>query len=245
MALENDIFVFELFTYTNTHYFHTKPNPLGIFANSLNDDIIVFPGDKKNFITIRNLETQTVYDFNFEESYQNFFMNKSASLLAVVNLKGDQIKIVDLESFSVIKTLKRGMGEAVICSVSFNDTDEYMAASSNKGTVHIWHIMTINPEENSEEINEKAVDNKQNSKANTVTSKPKSTSGHTGILKKLFYSGDKSFVKFHLKENFSFVGFIGKTKNVFIIAESGYVYFAEGSEKDETLKITKNLFLLN
>ena len=222
VVLETEIFVFELFSFNNTHYFETKPNPYGIFANSINDDIIVFPGNKKYFIKIKNLETQTVFDFNFEENYQSFFMNKSASILAVVNQNGNTIKLIDLESLMVIKTLKRGMGDALICNISFSETDDYMAASSNKGTVHIWKIME-------EEGNE---------------TKPKT--GHRIFHKvtgKLFSSGEKSFVKLHLKENYSFVGFVGKTNNVFIIAESGKLYMAEG--KDDNFKINKTLTLLN
>ena len=53
VIFETEIFIYDLFTYANTHYIKTKSNPNGLFANSINDDIIIYPSDKKYYIFIQ------------------------------------------------------------------------------------------------------------------------------------------------------------------------------------------------
>lgn len=222
VILETEIFIYDLFTYANTHYIKTKPNPNGLFTNSINDDIIVYPGESKYHLIVNNLVNQVGFELNFEDNYQCFTMNKSASLLAVANTSGSQIKIYDLETQQIIKVLKRGgMGDCIIHNITFNEDDTLLAAALGKGEIQLWN----------------AIESKEGAEGRILEK----------ISFGIFSSGEKSIAKLNLRENITFVGFVGGTNQLLVIGGSAMAYFCDFKiEKGVAdIKVTKGICLLS
>ena len=78
------------------------------------------------------------------------------TMLAVAAMDGVNIKIIAVSTGEVVQLLKRGIGDAFVNQVLFDNKGVMLAATSSKGTVHIW---SINQMYNRESVQDTIVDN--------------------------------------------------------------------------------------
>lgn len=64
----------------------------------------------------------------------------SGRLLASASQKGTLIRIWDLEHSQCIGEYRRGSDSALIYSIAFSSNESKIAVSSDKGTIHVFHI---------------------------------------------------------------------------------------------------------
>ena len=82
-------------------------------------------------------------------------MNYEGTLIASISEKGTLIKIFRINDCCLIQELRRGSEQAEIYSLNFDLKSQYIACSSNKGTIHIFNI--INKEKENEKHNQKSI----------------------------------------------------------------------------------------
>jgi WD40 repeat protein len=64
--------------------------------------------------------------------------------LATASDKGTLIRIYSTETGAFLAELRRGTEKAEIYSISFNPSSKFLACSSDRGTIHIFSLTSVN-----------------------------------------------------------------------------------------------------
>jgi WD40 repeat protein len=67
-------------------------------------------------------------------------LNFTGTLLATASDKGTLIRIFSTEDGSPLQEVRRGSDKAEIYSIAFDKHSTWIACSSDKGTIHIFHV---------------------------------------------------------------------------------------------------------
>jgi WD repeat-containing protein 45 len=67
-------------------------------------------------------------------------LNFTGTLLATASDKGTLIRIFSTEDGSPLQEVRRGSDKAEIYSIAFDKNSHWIACSSDKGTIHIFHV---------------------------------------------------------------------------------------------------------
>ncbi len=67
-------------------------------------------------------------------------LNFTGTLLATASDKGTLIRIFSTETGEPLQEVRRGSDKAEIYSIAFDKHSHWIACSSDKGTIHIWHV---------------------------------------------------------------------------------------------------------
>jgi WD repeat-containing protein 45 len=67
-------------------------------------------------------------------------LNFSGSLLATASDKGTLIRLFSTEDGTPLQEVRRGSDKAEIYSISFDKNSQWIACSSDKGTIHIFNV---------------------------------------------------------------------------------------------------------
>jgi WD40 repeat protein len=90
---------------------------------------------------------------NAHESAISFLcLNRDGTILATASDKGTLIRIFKVESGIFLQELRRGAEKAEIYSVAFDFNSNFLACSSDRGTIHIFSLATAHKK--LKEINE-------------------------------------------------------------------------------------------
>jgi WD40 repeat protein len=150
--LENNIYVFDLDTLDNTEIIPTRLNPKGLFGINNNEDktvIAYMPKlNDKNFgkgsIIIKNYCNKKEKEINAQDDSISFIsLNNDGTLLATSNEKGIIIRIHNCINGDLLSQFKRGMEKVEINYICFDDLNNYLAVTSDKGTIHIWSLTKV------------------------------------------------------------------------------------------------------
>ena len=227
-------FIYDIFTYENIDVFTTYQNQNGIFAITQSEQshhiIVAYPDEAKGFVRIKNYRTASSMLVFIDESGISA-LDITQTMLAVAAMDGVNIKIIAVSSGEVVQLLKRGIGDAYINQVLFDNKGVMLAATSSKGTVHIWSINQMN---NRESVQETIVDNISSNVFGRIVKKNNMT-----ILNKIFFGKiskeEKSFAQMHLNENMSICAFSENSEKLYVVGVSGVLYtggidFVDGGE---------------
>ena len=162
-------------------------------------------------------------------------LNKDGSILATASEKGTLIRLFDTTTGDIIKELRRGTENAEIYSVAFDDTNRFLAVSSDRKTIHIF---IINKEENKIE---------QNENENNLASNKKSMFGNLANffgMGKNYFNSEWSFAQFKINSTKSICTF-GQDNTIIVVSNEGKYYKASFDPKTggECKKLEeKNIF---
>ena len=150
--LENNIYVFSLDTLENSEIIPTRINPKGLFGINNNEDktiIAYMPklNDKniiKGSIIVKNYDKDTKREINAQDdSISCISLNNDGTLLATSNEKGIIIRIHSCVNGDLLSQFKRGMEKVEINYICFDNLNNYLAVTNDKGTIHIWSLSKV------------------------------------------------------------------------------------------------------
>ena len=219
---EDKIYVFNFNTLELFDTLETKNNNKGIISISIIGNIIAYPDkDIIGSVKIKDYDKQADKTINAHKGPINFLqLNKDGTILATASDKGTLIRLFDTSSGEQIQELRRGTENAEIYSISFDDTNRFLAVSSDRKTVHIF---IINKEDQSEQ---------NENEENTISNK-KSMFGNFanffGMGKKYFNS-EWSFAQFKVNSNKTICTF-GKDNTIIVVSNDGKYYKASFDPK--------------
>jgi len=223
----------DVFTFGNNYLkidsINTCQNKSGIFGINLdsNSDIICYPIDIGK-IAIKNYNIKEDDNYKIEEikAHQSqivtLVMNYDGSLLASASVQGTIIRIYQTKDGALIQELRRGSKSSEIYNLVFDQKSQYLACSSNKGTIHIFNIK-----------NEQNVVQNQKSIFGTITS-------FFGIQSE-YLNSEWSFAQYHLEyKGKSIITFYDKD-SVIVLTSKGQYFLGEfnintGGECSTTIK---------
>lgn len=122
----------------------TFENPKGIVAISYDTKktVLAYPADKtKGYVRVKCYENSITSLINAHESAISYIaLNHDGSLLATASDKGTLIRIFQSDTGLFLQEVRRGKDKAEIQHICFDLSSKLMAATSEKGTIHIWSL---------------------------------------------------------------------------------------------------------
>eukprot|EP00619_Florenciella_sp_RCC1007_P009239 CAMPEP_0205908176 /NCGR_PEP_ID=MMETSP1325-20131115/3034_1 /ASSEMBLY_ACC=CAM_ASM_000708 /TAXON_ID=236786 /ORGANISM="Florenciella sp., Strain RCC1007" /LENGTH=433 /DNA_ID=CAMNT_0053274345 /DNA_START=49 /DNA_END=1350 /DNA_ORIENTATION=- len=121
----------------------TLKNPKGLIAlcPDASNVVLACPGVTKGNVRVElyDMRKSSIIPAHESELAQ-IALNLDGTRLATASDKGTLIRVFDTHTGDILKELRRGMDRAVIHCVTFNKTSDFLACSSDKGTVHIFAL---------------------------------------------------------------------------------------------------------
>jgi WD40 repeat protein len=202
----------------------TKNNTKGIVSISLiGNNIIAYP-DKNEIgsVRVKDYDKQSEIVIKAHKGPINFLqLNRDGTILATASDKGTLIRLFDTSTGDAIQELRRGTENAEIYSIAFDNTNRFLAVSSDRKTVHIFIINKEDKVELSENEGGNAASNKKNMFGNFAN--------FFGIGKKYFNS-EWSFAQFKVNSTKSICTF-GPDNSIIVISNDGKYYHASFDPK--------------
>ncbi|GAU42584.1 hypothetical protein TSUD_303010 [Trifolium subterraneum] len=163
-----------------------------------------------------------------------FTLTADGLLLATASLKGTLIRIFNTMDGSLLQEVRRGVDRAEINSIALSPNVQWLAASSDKGTVHIFNLRVRVFGEDSlirpTTVQGPVLLHQNSSTAldplispNTGANPNSSLSFMRGVLPK-YFSSEWSFAQFRLPESTKFIVAFGSQNTVLIAGMDGSFY---------------------
>ena len=218
VVTDDKIYVFNFNTLELLDSLETKNNNKGIISISVKGNTIVAYPDKNEIgsVKVKDYDKQNEITIKAHKGPINCLqLNKDGTILATASDKGTLIRLFDTSNGEPLQELRRGSENADIFSIAFDDSNKFLAVSSDRKTIHIF-IININKEEKIEknENNENSATNKKSVFGNFAN--------FLGMGKKYFNS-EWSFAQFKVNSPKSICTF-GPDNSIFVVSYDGKYY---------------------
>jgi WD40 repeat protein len=226
---KSKIYVFDLKSFNVIDKIDTIPNPLGLLGLNYTKDktILVYPSSnedkKKGDITIKNIEQKKcLYITPHNHPVAYITLSYNGLLLATASEEGKKIRIFETVTGEYLQELNRGSEKAKIKCICIDFNNQFIAASSERGTIHIWSL-----KESYEAM-------KKSGKVNLVEEGAKNNVSNVGSVFSIipnflgggYFKKEWSFTQVRLDEPYSNFHF-GAENILIIITSTGKYYKAK------------------
>ncbi|KAH7297752.1 hypothetical protein KP509_25G010500 [Ceratopteris richardii] len=220
VVLDHEICVFNIQNANGLVQFNTTLNPKGLCALSVEQgpSLLACPGLKKGEVRItpigpstggESVDRDDIFIAAHDSSLACVELNVNGTLLATASDRGTLVRIFSTKDGVPLQELRRGSDKAQIYSLAFSFSSNWLAVSSDKGTIHVFSIGSRS--------------NDTNGASSVSVRNPGSTlSFMKGMLPKYFRS-EWSYAQFKLPEEMKSVVAFGQEKHVV------YVLVTDGS----------------
>ncbi|XP_028123058.1 autophagy-related protein 18a-like isoform X2 [Camellia sinensis] len=143
VVLEQKIFVYNFSDLKLLHQIETIANPKGLCAVSQAGGslVLVCPGLQKGQVRVEHYASKrTKFIMAHDSRIPCFALTPDGHLLATCSTKGTLVRIFNTFDGSLLQEVRRGADSAEIYSLAFSSTAQWLAVSSDKGTVHVFGL---------------------------------------------------------------------------------------------------------
>ncbi|KAI9182572.1 hypothetical protein LWI28_026740 [Acer negundo] len=223
VVLEQKIFVYNFADLKLLHQIETIANPKGLCAVSQGSGslVLVCPGLQKGQVRVEHYASKrTKFIMAHDSRIACFALTQDGQLLATSSSKGTLIRLFNTLDGTLLQEVRRGADRAEIYSLAFSSNAQWLAVSSDKGTVHVFNLKVNS---GSPRIDK----SRSASDPGAVTSPTSSLSFIRGVLPK-YFSSEWSVAQFRLVEASPYIVAFGHQKNtVVILGMDGSFYRCE------------------
>ena len=229
------IYIFSLSSFQSLDIIETGENTHGVIGINYNieNTIIAYPDRKKGRIKIKNYEKKNNITIDaHEKTIGNIVLTTNGDLMASATEMGTIIRIFETENGDLVQEIRRGKEKAQIRCICFESNYKFIAASSTRGTVHIWSLSTAmknlkkknigDDEDNKNEFGEKQEDEE----IKNIENKKSFLNVLPNILGGEFFNSEWSFAQVRIKEQKSICTF-GADNSIIIVCSNGKYYKAK------------------
>ncbi|XP_051118498.1 autophagy-related protein 18a [Andrographis paniculata] len=212
VVLEQKIFVYNFADLKLLHQIETFLNPKGLCTVSqvAGSFVLVCPGLQKGQIRVEHYASKrTKFIMAHDSRIACFALSQDGNLLATASSKGTLIRVFNTHDGSLLQEVRRGADRAEIHSLAFSPTAQWLAVSSDKGTIHVFLLKA-----NSGEVG--------NERSNSPDRNPSSMGSSSslsfikGVLPK-YFSSEWSVAQFRLPEGCQYNVAFGHQKDTVVI----------------------------
>lgn len=143
VVLEERIYVYNFADLRLIDAIDTCKNHKGLCALSSDNNMSVLatPDKVKGHVKIMIYEKNNQHTIEAHtSSLSQIALNYSGTVLATASDKGTLIRLFSTEDATAIQEVRRGSDKAEIYSISFDRQSNWIACSSDKGTIHIFAV---------------------------------------------------------------------------------------------------------
>ena len=257
----NYLYVIDISTLDINNIYQLYENSKGLFAVSLDDNILVlaFPYKSSGYVKIKKYNSKiNIPNINAHDTDISFLtLNNEGNLLATSSQRGTLIRIFCTFNGELIQELRRGAKMSLIYYITIDLNNKFLACSSNSKTVHIFSIYSSIKYLKEKGIIEDVKSNDENKKENEIIEQPKNQKSFIGSIINVlkigisYFESEWSFAQFRLPENENekaIISFSPIENSINVLTKTGNLFIAsfEPSLGGECTKINEiNLFQQN
>ncbi|XP_077239246.1 autophagy-related protein 18c-like isoform X2 [Tasmannia lanceolata] len=236
VVLEHKIYVYNFTDLKLLHQIETLANPRGLccLSHHSNTSVLACPGLHRGQVRIEHFGLKVTKFINAHDSHiACFTLTMDGLLLATASTKGTLIRIFNTMDGTHLQEVRRGVYRAEIYSIALSPTAQWLAVSSDKGTVHLFslRVRVVGEDSSNCPTDQQPEIVHQNSSTsldaliapNSGSNLSSSLSFMKGVLPK-YFSSEWSFAQFHLMENTRFLTAFGSQNTVIIVGMDGSFY---------------------
>lgn len=209
VVLEQKIFVYNFSDLKLLHQIETIANPKGLCAvsHAAGSFVLVCPGLQKGQVRVEHYASKrTKFVMAHDSRIACFALTQDGHLLATASTKGTLVRIFNTFDGSLLQEVRRGADRAEIYSLAFSSTAQWLAVSSDKGTVHVFGLKINLGNLGSDKLHGASDPNRAIS----------SLSFMKVVLPK-YFSSEWSVAQFRLLEGSQYIVAFGHQKNTVVI----------------------------
>ncbi|KAM7521499.1 hypothetical protein LguiA_011401 [Lonicera macranthoides] len=214
VVLEQKIFVYNFADLKLLHQIETIANPKGLceVSHGAGSFVLVCPGLQKGQVRVEHYASKrTKFVMAHDSRIACFTLAQDGQLLATASSKGTLVRIFNTFDGTLVQEVRRGADRAEIYSLAFSSTAQWLAVSSDKGTVHVFSLKL-----NLENLGSDILNNNTADPNLAVTPSNSSLSFIKGVLPK-YFSSEWSVAQFRLVEGSQYIVAFGHQKNTVVI----------------------------
>ncbi|KAG4395532.1 hypothetical protein GLYMA_20G235800v4 [Glycine max] len=225
VVLAHKIFVYNFADLKVLHQIETIANPKGLcdLSHVSATMVLVCPGLQKGQVRVEHYASKrTKFIMAHDSRIACFALTHDGRLLATASSKGTLIRLFNTLDGSLLQEVRRGADRAEIYSLAFSPTAQWLAVSSDKGTVHVFNLKVDSGLLGHDRSH-------STSEANLASPTAMSSlSFFKGVLPK-YFSSEWSVAQFRLQEGLQYVVAFGHQKNTVVILGMDGRYVSNGS----------------
>ncbi|XP_062193690.1 autophagy-related protein 18c-like [Phragmites australis] len=237
IVLERKIYVYNFTDLKLLHQIDTLSNPKGLccLSHHSNTSVLACPGVHQGHVRVEHFGLKVTKMITAHDSHISCMsLTMDGLLLATASMKGTLIRIFNTMDGTRLQEVRRGLDKAEIYSIALSPNVQWLAVSSDKGTVHIFSLrVRVAGEDASNEqrtLEGPRMDHQNSSSSidpliqtNTGSNASSSLSFMRGILPK-YFSSEWSFAQFHLPEVTRYIVAFGAQNTVMMVGLDGSFY---------------------
>lgn len=226
VVLEHKIYVYNFVDLKLLHQIETMANPKGLCAvsHAPNSFVLACPGLHRGQMRVEHYGLKrTKFITAHDSRIACFALTLDGSLLVTASTKGTLIRIFNTLDATRLQEVRRGADRAEIYSLAFSSNHQWLAVSSDKGTVHIFglNVPRSGEDPRSVDATQSLTGTNNGSGGNLVIPSLGANPGSSlsfmrGVLPR-YFSSQWSFAQFHLPEGLQFLVAFGHQKNTIVI----------------------------
>lgn len=141
VVLERKVYIYQFADLKLVDHIETTSNPKGLCALCpfSSNTVLVCPGLQRGHVRVElyDLKKTSLIPAH-ETALACLALNFDGTRLATASEKGTLVRVFDTATGAALQELRRGADRAEIYSIAFNYSSQWLAVSSDKGTVHIF-----------------------------------------------------------------------------------------------------------
>lgn len=213
VVLAQKIFVYNFSDLKLLHQIETIVNPKGLceVSHQSSSMVLVCPGLQKGQVRVEHYASKrTKFIMAHDSRIACFALTNDGRLLATTSSKGTLVRIFNTLDGSLLQEVRRGADRAEIYSLAFSSTAQWLAVSSDKGTVHVFSLKV--------DSGSLAIERSRSASESKISTPPglSSLSFIKGVLPKYFNS-EWSVAQFRLQEGSQYIVAFGHEKDTVVI----------------------------
>ncbi|KAK4489351.1 hypothetical protein RD792_005158 [Penstemon davidsonii] len=237
IVLEHKIYVYNFMDLKLLHQIETLANPRGLCCLSQhpNTSALACPGLRRGQVRVEHFGLNMTKIINAHDSkIACMTLTMDGLLLATASMRGTLIRIFNTMDGTRLQEVRRGVDKADIYSIALSPNVQWLAVSSDKGTVHIFslRVRVVGEDGSADPYAAKGPafydQNSSNSLDHLISPSTGANTGSTlsfmkGVLPK-YFSSEWSFAQLHLPECTHFIAAFGAQNTIVIIGLDGSFY---------------------
>ncbi|GAB4835808.1 Autophagy- protein 18a [Ancistrocladus abbreviatus] len=224
IILLQKLFVYNVADLKLLYQTETISNPKGLceVSCSSNSFVLVCPGLLKGQVRVEHYNSKTTkFIMAHDSRVAALALTLDGRIMATASSKGTLVRVFNTLDGTLLQELRRGTDRAEIHSLAFSSTAQWLAASSNRGTVHVFSLKVDAGSSGSNTLHGASESN------HSLQSPQSSLSLIKGVLPK-YFSSEWSVAKFHLREGSHYIVAFGQQENtIVILGMDGSYYLCE------------------
>lgn len=237
VVVEHKIYVYNFTDLKLLQQIETLANPRGLccLSHHSNTFVLACPGLQRGLIRIEHFGLNMTKLIKAHDSHVACLtLTMDGLLLASASTKGTLIRIFNTMDGTRLQEVRRGSDNAEIYSIALSPNVQWLAVSSEKGTVHIFNlrVRVVGEDSSNHSITAQGpapfYRNSSNSldaliSPNAGANPGSSLSFMKGFLPK-YFSSEWSFAQFRVPEDTQFIATFGSQNTVIIVGMDGSFY---------------------